>query len=370
MMRKIQIHLPGGPATLALSAGIKGPDAGNEVMFSAVRTIDASHVFTAGPGSIPSALWATQNGAKTISWSDNANWAACLRESFLSSELIIPDHHISAGFDTLPVTVCDLALLHLPRGKAQQRELLELAAAILSPGGRLYFSGSKQEGVKSALKMARDLFKQAGIIAHKGGYHAGMAQRPTGDFPLPHLTFDMTGILLDGQPAQLVSCTGVFAAGRLDGGARTLIESLDIPRGSKVLDMGCGTGLVGLSALRKGADVSFSDVSARAVVSTQKTLLANGYQAEVAHTSGAEVWADATFDLVLCNPPFHKGHGVDYETTRYLLDEARRVLRSGGSLYLVANSFLKYRAWIERNFSQVTIRHENSQFRVWQGTRL
>jgi 16S rRNA (guanine1207-N2)-methyltransferase len=368
-MPNIKTLLPDGPAIISLSPGIKEPDAANELMFSTARDIQANRVFISGPGSIPSIVWAARCGAVVTSWSDNVNWANSVQETFDLAGIPQPTVHLQAGFDQIKTQSCDRALIHLLRGKALQLEQLQLAAAVLKVGGKLVFVGAKNEGVKSALKAAKAIFNYAGIVAQKGGYHAGMAQRPPGDYPLPTLNYFQDEIVVQGKSTILISCPGVFAPRRLDGGARALIESMELTSEKSILDMGCGTGLVGLTALRKGADVTLSDVSARAVICAQRTLQANGFHAPVIHTSGAEAFDASTFDAVFVNPPFHKGYGVDYETTRYLLEQAVHALRSQGSLYLVANTFLKYGPWIQKSFENVHIIYDNNQFRVWQGIK-
>ena len=368
-MRKIKTQLPDGDAVITLKPGIKEPDTANMLIYSATRQIHGKRAFVSGPGSIPSALWAARSGALITTWTDNVNFAVCINETFQSANMTEPTVHLQAGYDNIALNSFDCALIHLPRGKALQLEILQLAAAVLKEGGRLVFVGAKREGVKGALKYAKEIFHFAGIVAQKGGYHVGLSQKPPGHSPLPQLSFSQNELMIKGEATSLISYPGVFAAGRMDAGAQALIYSMTFQVGASVLDMGCGTGLVGLSAIRKGAIVTFTDVSARAVESTRKTLSANNLEGTVLLTSGAERCDPGVFDVIYSNPPFHKGHGVDYETTRYLLDQAVRVLRNKGTLYLVANTFLKYGSWIRDKFTNVGVHYENKQYRVWKATK-
>ncbi len=43
---------------------------------------------------------------------------------------------------------------------------------------------------------------------------------------------------------------------------------------------------------------------------------------------------------------------------------------AGGRLYLVANSFLKYRPMIESAFGNATILRETGKFKVWHATKM
>jgi len=379
--------LPDGRVTLARLPGVPEPGPANAALCVAARHVEAGSVFVAGPGLAASALWASRAGARATAWTDNFSEAISLRATYTKNALSLylnfrdgnpantPQSdvnkvHVQADFASLDLENCDLALLHLPRGRALQDEMLRAAAAVLKPGSRLIFVGAKNEGIKGAVKNARAIFGHAGIVTHKGGYHAGLALRQKGTFPLPEIEWQEDNIVVDNDPAKLISCAGVFAAGRLDDGAAALIAAMRIERNARVLDLGCGAGVVALSALRRGACVECVDVSARAVAATRRTLAANGYPGAPVHLDcGASSLADGIFDIVVTNPPFHQGHGVDFEVSQLFVREAARVLKQGGKLYLVANAFLSYRSWLEAGFSRVGITWEDKRFRVWEAIK-
>ena len=175
---------------------------------------------------------------------------------------------------------------------------------------------------------------------------------------------------MEGLDTRVISGPGVFAGDRLDEGAASLIAGMRIEPGTDVLDLGCGTGLVGLAAQRRGAIVTLVDVSQRAVMSSRKTFAANGYPDCTACASiGASAVAERSFDTVVTNPPFHKGHGVDFEVAQLFVSDAARVLRPGGRLYLVANAFLEYGPWLRRHFASSEVVWENTRFRVWEARK-
>lgn len=393
----LRFPLPDKLTTIIRLPGVLAPTQANTLMLKTTRHVDAGQVFIAGPGSTASALWAAQAGAQITVWTDNFAEAESLRATFTHHNLPLwvknenvgdtdeatkhANHnsshslYLQAGFINLKPESCGLALIHLPRGKALQEEILRLAAAMLKPGGRLVFVGAKNEGVKSATKKARAIFGHAGIVAHKAGFHAGLALRERvsseeSTYSLPKVEWQEQTIDVDNTSTTLISGVGVFAAGRLDDGAAALIAGMAINPNTRVLDLGCGGGMVGLAAARCGATVELADISARAVAATRKTLTANGYPDIPVHlTCGAAPFADGTFDTVVTNPPFHKGHGVDFEVSQLFVKEAARVLKFGGKVYLVANAFLKYSPWLEANFSKVSVAWENKRFRVWEGTK-
>jgi 16S rRNA (guanine1207-N2)-methyltransferase len=71
------------------------------------------------------------------------------------------------------------------------------------------------------------------------------------------------------------------------------------------------------------------------------------------------------FDVVVTNPPFHQGVGVDYEVAcQFVRAAARRVLQPGGRLFIVANRFLRYTDLIEAVFGSVETAYADSRYHV------
>jgi 16S rRNA (guanine1207-N2)-methyltransferase len=133
----------------------------------------------------------------------------------------------------------------------------------------------------------------------------------------------------------LVSRPGVFTYGRMDDGARALAEVAEVRSGERVVDLGCGTGAVGvLAGLRAGAggSVTFVDSNLRAAALAEQNARANGLTdfrvVAAAHLEGLPA---GHFDLALANPPYYAQQGV----ARLFVEGAQRLLRRGGRLYVV-----------------------------------
>jgi 16S rRNA (guanine1207-N2)-methyltransferase len=253
----------------------------------------------------------------------------------------------------------DRVLSHLPRERAVQEELLRGAAAVLRPGGSLVFVAHRQAGIRPAVDFARGLFGRCGVIRQKKGYHVAMTVRPPErDYSLPEPQYTSHTVTLDGQETTVVGKPGVFAGDRLDDGTR-----------ERVLDLGCGTGLAGVAAARRAPEggVTLVDVDLRATRAARRTLAANAIAHAEVHLSdaGADLPANE-FDVVITNPPFHQGVAVERTAARRFIEAAARLLHPKGRLYLVANAFLAYDAWLEAAFDQVSVAWEDRRYRVWE----
>lgn len=82
-----------------------------------------------------------------------------------------------------------------------------------------------------------------------------------------------------------------------------LIESLDIRAGEKVLEIGCGSGIVSVHCALNGGIVTCGDINEKAVALTKRNMALNSLSASVAETdvySGTE----GRFDTIIFNLPY------------------------------------------------------------------
>ncbi|MFJ7493526.1 methyltransferase [Streptomyces sp. NPDC097727] len=149
---------------------------------------------------------------------------------------------------------------------------------------------------------------------------------------------------------------GIFCAERLDIGTRFFLGHLPARSGpDRVVDLGCGNGVVGLSAALANpeATVTFIDESYQAVASAEETFRANtgpDAKADFVVGDGPAQLPPASVDLVLNNPPFHSHQATTDATARNMFHGARAALRQGGELWVVGNRHLGYHTQLRRIF--------------------
>lgn len=127
--------------------------------------------------------------------------------------------------------------------------------------------------------------------------------------------------------------SGVFSRTEVDRGTEILLDTLPESVSGDVLDMGCGYGVIGVAVGKRWPEcrVTMADVNERACELAQKNAQAAGVEAKVLQSDGFASILDASYDLILQNPPIRAGKAVIY---RMFADAAKR-LNEAGELWLV-----------------------------------
>lgn len=255
----------------------------------------------------------------------------------------------------LPDASFSQCVVHLQKSRAGTWLDLAEAWRLLEPGGRLLLEGSNPLGIVSAVKrLGEELGQTPRILTNRARSRIAAFTRDERPGPVRPVPTPIQLPPIAGLAHALVTLPGTFSAKQLDPGSELLLDHLaDQPRPSRVLDLACGAGPLGLAALLTWPDAraTLTDGDHRAVLSARENaqLLECADRAEVLWCDAAESPAGNDFDLAVLNPPFHTGKAVDLEPARRLFDCMRRMLRPGGRALVVANTTLPYehdlRAW-------------------------
>lgn len=131
----------------------------------------------------------------------------------------------------------------------------------------------------------------------------------------------------------LYSDNGVFSKDRLDYGTKVLLESIDINNlCGKVLDLGCGIGVVGIivGTFNKNIDIDMVDINERAINLAKDNLVLNKISNNIFIS---DVYSNISkkYNYIITNPPIRAGKEV---IRRFLLG-GYDYLEDNGVLYFV-----------------------------------
>jgi 23S rRNA (guanine1835-N2)-methyltransferase len=191
---------------------------------------------------------------------------------------------------------------------------------------------------------------------------------------------------VEGFDLKISSRPGIFSAGKIDNGSRLLVNNLpESTKSLKVIDLGCGNGILSLAVSRlcPNAAILAVDESYQALACTAENVELN-YKTTDRTESPVELLAGVAFDiipgitcqisdcmnelagsaynLILCNPPFHQSQNIGDVVAWNMFLQSRRVLQKGGELRIVANRHLMYHTKLKRLFGNCTVIASDTKF--------
>jgi HemK-related putative methylase len=146
---------------------------------------------------------------------------------------------------------------------------------------------------------------------------------------------------------------------------------LELPlKGRRVLDMGAGSGAVGIFAAAAGADVVACDINPRAVAIARENAALNSVQVDVRESDLFQALAGEKFDHILFNIPYYPKRatnhyemafnaGEDFEAVRRFASDAAGHLASDGNVMVIFSEDSGYET-ISRIFAEAGFGLERS----------
>lgn len=117
----------------------------------------------------------------------------------------------------------------------------------------------------------------------------------------------------------------LFSYRQVDLGTQQMIEQIDLQPDSKVLDLGCGYGVVGIWAAHTigTKKVVMSDVNIAALKMAAENVKTNHLdEIQMIHSNGFNHIHD--FNLILSNPPYHTDFAVAKEFVKEVAEKIQK----------------------------------------------
>ena len=151
-----------------------------------------------------------------------------------------------------------------------------------------------------------------------------------------------------GQQVSLETRQGLFSPEHVDRGTLAMLSHVKIASGMRIMDLGCGCGVVGIVAAKIAGEenVFMSDADPMAVATARRNAERNGVSGVHICVSDGFQSVDASgFDLILSNPPYQ----TDFSVAKGFIEKGFNRLKIGGKLYMVT----KRRAWYKNKMISV-----------------
>lgn len=170
------------------------------------------------------------------------------------------------------------------------------------------------------------------------------------------MKFKLNDIELD-----LDTTPDLFSPTAPDKGTIAMLNAVEITSNDKVLDLGCGCGIVGIYAAKiAGAhNVTMTDILPIAAETAGQNAIKNNVpDVTVLCGSSYENVKDADFTLILSNPPYH----TDFSVAKSFIEGAYKHLATGGRMVMVTKRLDWYKNKLTSVFGGVKVIESNGYY--------
>ena len=160
--------------------------------------------------------------------------------------------------------------------------------------------------------------------------------------------FKLLQVEILGQQVSLETRRGLFSPEHVDRGTLAMLSHVKIASGMRIMDLGCGCGVVGIVAAKIAGEenVFMSDADPMAVETARRNAERNGVGGvQVCVSDGFQSVDASGFDLILSNPPYQ----TDFSVAKGFIEKGFNRLKIGGKLYMVT----KRREWYKNKLISV-----------------
>lgn len=261
----------------------------------------------------------------------------------LRSEFGVPSEHTFSS-----------ALLYWPKSKAFGHSLLRWLSSQIQQPTTVYLLAANDAGGKSLNNAVKPFGEEINKIdvARKCSLWS-FKLTPTNDFSWEKESSTFTYDNLENEALEFKTYPGVFNTGKLDVGTKLLLDNITLNKRGRVLDLACGSGIIGLTCKSRQPElyVEMVDIDGMALASAELNSKTLGLDCPVFVSDG--LTSTKKFNTIICNPPFHQGKETDYNFAQQLIRTAKQHLLPRGEVWIVANRQLAYEQWAEKSCHSV-----------------
>lgn len=254
-----------------------------------------------------------------------------------------------------------LGQLLLTKHKEENFANIARGWSLLAEGGVLVCAGSNDDGAASLEKQVAKVF---GLEGQLSKFHSRVFWLRRGAARPPDFWRGLAGLQPVGQGPWL-SQPGIFSWDHVDDGSALLAAFLPDDLAGTVADFGAGWGFLSQIVLARAPGVQrldLIDAENRALEAARANI--DDPRARFHWLALGQEAAPATYDAIVCNPPFHAGRAAEPGLGQSMIEAAATALRPGGRLFMVANRGLPYEPQLKAHFSSFATLADNNKFRV------
>ncbi len=171
----------------------------------------------------------------------------------------------------------------------------------------------------------------------------------------------MIETVINGISLTLETSPALFSPNAVDAGTLAMLSFAEFVPDDKILDLGCGSGVVGILAARQiGADrVVLCDLSEEAVRIARLNAARNNVpDVQVYVSDGLKDVPESGFTVILSNPPYH----TDFKVAKSFIEDGYKRLLPGGKMLMITKRRDWYKNKLTSVFGGVTVRESEGYY--------
>ncbi|MGL5345669.1 MAG: 23S rRNA (guanine(1835)-N(2))-methyltransferase RlmG [Plesiomonas sp.] len=311
----------------------------------------------------------------------HAHMPVSVTDSYVSQQALLKNMQRN-GLASEPVILQDcmqplpqnpaLVVIKIPKTLALLEHQLLLLRTVITPETRVIAGAKARDIHTSTLNLFSKIIGETTTsLAWKKArlVFAQVESRPEIENPYP------TTWVLENSGETIHNHANVFSRASLDIGARFFMQHLPVGIQGNIVDLGCGNGVVGLTALKQNPDahVIFIDESYMAVESSRINIEDNYPQdltrCEFSIGDSLQNIEANSIQSILCNPPFHQQQSVTDHIAWQMFRDAKLCLKKGGELRIIGNRHLGYHLKLRRLFGNCSTVAANQKFVILRAVK-
>lgn len=254
--------------------------------------------------------------------------------------------------------------IKVPKSLELFRLYLTRVSSLLDENGTVFCGFMTKYFTKAWLELAAEYFeevdqtraeKKARLLVLKG-------PKPKSD--------ELISSFQDQQGKEWRQYLGVFSSGRIDPASLFMMEHLSFPSGNiQAVDVGSGNGVLGKFIITENPQTNLHlvDDNFLAVESSKLNIGADSVHHHLSRN--LDFLEDESCDLVVSNPPFHFEYEVNMDVAFQIFDDAFKVLKNKGQLWVVANNNLPYKPQLMKAFGNAIVVAQNRKFIIYKAVK-
>ncbi|AWH90463.1 16S rRNA (guanine(1207)-N(2))-methyltransferase RsmC [Buchnera aphidicola (Melanaphis sacchari)] len=256
----------------------------------------------------------------------------------------------------------EVLIYYWPKNKNEARFQLFHLLSFFKIGSKIFIIGKKSSGIKSAGEILKKWInlKKVENAKHSILFSGVLLKKPKfklEDFFNTHVWKNLV----------IKSLPGVFGYKKIDEGSKLLASTFSKKIYGKILDMGCGSGVLSVSILKNSINsyLTMTDNKESALISSKETLKYNQLSANIILS---DLYSNIfkKFNIIISNPPLHNDLKKDFNITKKIITQSVYYLEKKGELRFVTNSCLNYDFYLKKFFKKYSIISRTNKYKVYQ----